>query len=177
MKLNNQDSVKILIIRFSSLGDIILLSPAFREAKKVFPKAEITFMTSKEFGSVHSQNPHLKKTYLLDRKNGITEIFAARKFIKEQKFDIVFDAHSSLRSILIRSAYKKSKNFSVPKRIIKRYLQIFLKKKLKSKIFINQSIRVLWTGKNGMAISHFYNFTEIKHYQFLTHIANNIEIV
>ena len=144
MKLNNQDSVKILIIRFSSLGDIILLSPAFREAKKVFPKAEITFMTSKEFGSVHSQNPHLKKTYLLDRKNGITEIFAARKFIKEQKFDIVFDAHSSLRSILIRSAYKQSKTFSVPKRIKQRYMQIFFKKKLESKIITQRQAYLSW---------------------------------
>ena len=161
MKLNNQDSVKILIIRFSSLGDIILLSPAFREAKKVFPKAEITFVTSKEFGSVHSQNPHLKKTYLLDRKNGITEIFAARKFIKEQKFDIVFDAHSSLRSILIRSAYKKSKNFSVPKRIIKRYLQIFLKKKLKSKIINQRQAYLSWLDSFEFKSSQKQENTEI----------------
>ena len=97
---NSKKLVKILIIRFSSLGDIILLSPVFRETKKVFPNAEITFMTSTEFGSVHSQNPYIDKTYLLDRKGGIVEIFVARKFIKEQNFSIVFDAHSSLRIFL-----------------------------------------------------------------------------
>ena len=128
----------------SSLGDIILLSPVFREAKKAFPKAGITFVTSNEFASVHSQNPYIEKTYLLDRKGGIAEIFAARKFIKKQKFDIVFDAHSSLRSLLICFGVRKDKIFFVPKRIKQRYLQIFFKKKTKSKIITQRQAYLSW---------------------------------
>ena len=139
IKINNQNPLKILIIRFSSLGDIILLSPVFREAKKAFPKAGITFVTSNEFASVHSQNPYIEKTYLLDRKGGIAEIFAARKFIKKQKFDIVFDAHSSLRSLLICFGVRKDKIFFVPKRIKQRYLQ-FSKRKQKAKLLLQNSL-------------------------------------
>ena len=149
IKTNSKKLVKILIIRFSSLGDIILLSPVFRETKKVFPNAEITFMTSTEFGSVHSQNPYIDKTYLLDRKGGIVEIFVARKFIKEQNFSIVFDAHSSLRSFFICFTYKKFVNkqnrfFSVPKRSKERYMQIFLKKKPTSEIISQRKAYLAW---------------------------------
>ena len=77
----------------------------------------------------------LKKTYLLDRKGGIAEIFAARKFIK--KLDIVFDAHSSLRSLLICFGVRKDKIFFVP-------LQIFFKKKTKSKIITQRQAYLSW---------------------------------
>ncbi len=143
-KKNNQKLMKILIIRFSSLGDIILLSPVFRETKKAFRNAEITFMTSTEFGSTHSQNPYIDKTYLLDRKGGIAEIFAARRLIKEQKFNIIFDAHASLRSLLICFAYKGGQFFSVPKRNKERYMQIFLKKKPEEKIISQRQAYLTW---------------------------------
>ena len=50
---------KILIIRFSALGDLVLTTPIFRELKRIFPHAQITVLTSTGDGSVLNNNPHI----------------------------------------------------------------------------------------------------------------------
>lgn len=118
--------MKILIIRFSSLGDLILLSPIFREVKRAFPNATLSFITSQEFQMVHKDNPYLDYIYLFNRKGGVAEILGARKFIKQQKFDIIIDSHYSLRSFLIRFG-NKAKKYLYSKRRWERYSLIYFK--------------------------------------------------
>ena len=89
---------KILIIRFSSLGDIILVTPLFRETKRIFPDAQIDFLTAKEFGGICENNPHIRKQLLLDRKNSTESFHKILEIVKEEDYDLVLDAHRSLRS-------------------------------------------------------------------------------
>ena len=127
--------MKILVIRFSSLGDIILLSCIFREIKKQFSDANIVFMTSREFEDIYKKNPHIAKIYAFDRKDGVGELFRARRYLKQQKFDLVIDAHRSLRSYLVCFQNTKKKTV-VNKRTVSRYLQIYWKNKPKE--IVNQ---------------------------------------
>ena len=92
---------RVLIIRFSSLGDIILLTPLFREIHKHFPGVRIDFLTSTTFEGVCANNPNINRIIALDRKEGMT---ALNRFISENpkdRYDLVIDAHRSLRSRLL----------------------------------------------------------------------------
>ncbi len=92
---------RVLIIRFSSLGDIILLTPLFREIHKHFPGVQIDFLTSTTFAGVCANNPHINQIIALDRTKGIS---ALNRFISENPqdhYDLIIDAHRSLRSRLL----------------------------------------------------------------------------
>jgi ADP-heptose:LPS heptosyltransferase len=85
--------LKILVIRFSSIGDIVLCSPVLRCLKNAFPKTEIHFLTKKKFAGLLEFNPHLKKIHALDES-----LSALKQNLKEEEFDLIIDLHSSLRS-------------------------------------------------------------------------------
>lgn len=127
---------KILVIRFSSMGDIIYTTPVVRCLKLKFPDAEIHFLTKKEFKYIYDPNPYLTKLHLLQPKlaDTINEL-------KKEKFDLLIDLHNNLRTFLIKTAmrlpsstYKKdrinkwlalklkSKRFFSPKHLVDRYM-------------------------------------------------------
>lgn len=89
---------KILVVRFSSLGDIILLTPIFREIKKRFPEAEIDFLTSTTFSSICQNNPHINSILQYDRNDETKERSRISDLIRQNDYDLVLDAHCSLRS-------------------------------------------------------------------------------
>lgn len=95
------DVKRILVIRFSSLGDIILLTPLFREAKKRFGSAKLDFLTSTTFASVCQHNPYLDSIITLDRKRGRSELQKTAALIKTSAYDLILDAHASVRSRLL----------------------------------------------------------------------------
>ena len=57
--------MKILIIRFSSIGDIVLTTPIIRCVKKRWPHAEIHFLTKSKFKDVVKNNPYLTKVHTI----------------------------------------------------------------------------------------------------------------
>ena len=58
--------MKFLILRFSSIGDIVLTTPVMRCLKKKFPGAEIHYATKKAFHSIVRNNPYISKVHLLE---------------------------------------------------------------------------------------------------------------
>ncbi len=89
--------MKILILRFSSIGDIVLTTPVIRCLKKKFPDAEIHYATKKSFHSIVQHNPYLTKTHLL----GYSFMDLVSK-LKKEKFDYVIDLHHNQRTLLIK---------------------------------------------------------------------------
>lgn len=85
---------KVLIIRMSSIGDIVLCSPVVRCLKNIPGKeTEIHFLTKKKFATVVEHNPHIQKTYTFEKS--IREI---RKNLQSEQYDFVIDLHNNLRS-------------------------------------------------------------------------------
>ena len=85
--------MKILVIRFSSIGDIVLCSPVLRSLHQAFPSTEIHFLAKKKFYGLLEFNPHLKKIHALD--GALANI---RKQLESENFDLIIDLHHSLRS-------------------------------------------------------------------------------
>lgn len=89
---------KILIIRFSSIGDIVLTTPVIRGLHRQLG-AEVHFLTKPGFAGIVRSNPHIKKVHVLE------EDF--RKLIgtlRRERFDLVIDLHKNLRSLRVRLA-------------------------------------------------------------------------
>ena len=89
--------IKYLIIRFSSIGDIVLTTPVIRMLKTCRPQAEIHVVTKKKFAPVLASNPHIYKIHTLD--NNLIDLI---KELKYEHFDFVLDLHRNLRSWLIK---------------------------------------------------------------------------
>ena len=93
--------MKFLIIRFSSIGDIVLTTPVIRCLRKKFPDAGIYFLTKKRFASIVESNPYINKVITLD-----DDFDDTIDNLKEEKFDTVIDLHYNLRTLRIKQALK-----------------------------------------------------------------------
>lgn len=91
--------MRLLFIRFSAIGDIVLASPAFRCAKEQLPGVEIHLVTKHSMRAVTEANPYIDHFHYLAGDFGalITEL-------KAYKFDYIIDLHKNLRSFRIRAA-------------------------------------------------------------------------
>lgn len=112
---------KILIIRFSSIGDIVLTTPVIRCLKTKFPDAEIHYLTKQSFKGILETNPYLSKVYSFEKK--IQEI---SKELKEEKFDFVVDLHNNIRSLQLRKILMRP-SATVTKLNIKKFMLVKFK--------------------------------------------------
>ena len=83
---------KILIIRFSSIGDIVLTTPIIRCLKEQLG-AEVHFLTKNSFSSLLANNPNVGKVFGIEQK--IFEVLAA---LRRENYDFIIDLHNNLRS-------------------------------------------------------------------------------
>jgi len=85
--------MKFLILRFSSIGDIVLTSPVIRILANAKEKHEIHFLTKRKFRDTLIHNPYLNKLYTFEKE--ITEVTTE---LKGENYDYIIDLHSNLRS-------------------------------------------------------------------------------
>lgn len=93
---------KILVIRFSSIGDIVLTSPVIRCLKKQIPETEIHFITKKAFAAIAENNPYIDKVFQIE--HNVAEVLPA---LKAEKYDFIIDLHKNLRSFRVIIALKR----------------------------------------------------------------------
>ncbi|OGB98796.1 hypothetical protein A2V82_07990 [candidate division KSB1 bacterium RBG_16_48_16] len=122
----NKQPQKILVIRLSSIGDILLASPLLRLLKKRFPGAELSFLVKKKFLEAISTNKHVDRVISLDTTAGLPELMRIRSFIKRQNFDLILDIHNNFRSLFLRTGIGADV-FSYPKFRWQRFLLIRFK--------------------------------------------------
>ena len=88
---------KFLFIRFSSIGDIVLTTPAIRCLKMQLPGAEVHFLTKRSFKAVTEANPYIDQFHYYD--NNLIELMAQ---LKKENFDLVIDLHKNFRTSIIK---------------------------------------------------------------------------
>ena len=94
-------SKKILIIRFSSIGDIVLSTSFLLTIKTLFPKSEVHFLTLDRFSSILENQPNVDRLIVLNSKSGYKDLLGLNNIIKKSNYDKIFDLHSSIRSLTI----------------------------------------------------------------------------
>lgn len=94
----------ILLVRLSSLGDIVLTSPAIRAVRQHFPQARISMLVAKQSADLLTENPHLDEVIMFDRKAGNKNTGEMRRVIRllrERHFDLAIDFQRKFRTSLI----------------------------------------------------------------------------
>ncbi len=114
---------KVLIIRFSSLGDIILTTPLIRSLKKQYQNLTIHYLLKDKYYNALEFNPYLDKIILFNNSQSVSD---TRSIIKNERYDYLIDLHSSLRSSLIAFGLG-IKVFRVKKPRIKKILLVKFK--------------------------------------------------
>jgi lipopolysaccharide heptosyltransferase II len=119
---------KILIIRFSSIGDIVLASPLIRILHKRFPASQIDFIVQKQYAELLRYHPDLNFIHEFDTEGGFSELCRLAGKIRNEKYDLIIDIHNSLRSRFIRYLSNAVKVAVINKRIIARTILVKTKK-------------------------------------------------
>lgn len=121
-----------LIIRFSSIGDIVLTTPIVRALRLTYPEAKISFLVKENFKVVIADNPLIDEILLYKNHEQTVALLMHRKW------DQVIDLQTNLRSRRLKIALNWRKNYSsFPKLNILKWLQVQLKLKVLPK---NKSI-------------------------------------
>jgi len=111
----------ILIVRFSSIGDIILTTPVVRCIRKAYPGAKISFLTKKEYAPLVSGNADISEVIAFDKQSGLPELI---RLLRDQNIDWFVDLHNNLRSNLIRILLRFPEVSSYHKQTLRRHLLV-----------------------------------------------------
>lgn len=145
--------MKILVIRFSSMGDIIYTTPVVRCLKTQLPNAEVHFLTKPAFKYIYDNNPYLDKLLLL--KPTLSETI---RDIKAEGYDYIIDLHNNLRTSIIklRTGIKSS---SYKKQPISKWLSLKFRLKLVEPIHLVErylkAVKFLGVINDGKPIDYY----------------------
>ena len=121
---------KFLIIRFSSIGDIVLTTPVVRCLKKQVPDAEIHYLTKDSFRSVVEHNPYIDKLHVLAHS---WELMIEE--LRTEDYDYIIDLHHNTKTLRVKNVLKK-KSFSFYKLNIQKYFYTAFKINMLPKVHI-----------------------------------------
>ena len=145
--------MKILVIRFSSMGDIIYTTPVVRCLKKQLPGAEVHFLTKPAFRYIYDNNPYVDQLLLLQ-----STLSATIEEIKANRYDYIIDLHNNLRTTLIklRTGVKSS---TYNKQSIRKWLSLKFKLKLVPPVHLVErylkTVKFLGVKNDGEPIDYY----------------------
>ncbi len=112
--------VNILIIRLSSIGDIILTTPLLRSLREHFPLATISFVIKERYADLLANCPHIDNLISFDSNRGFAELRKLKRKIRGLKPDILLDIHRNWRSFYLRAGIGAKYTGSYRKQILYR---------------------------------------------------------
>jgi len=145
--------MKLLVIRFSSIGDIVLTTPVLRCIKQQRPDIELHMATKSAFRAVVAHNPYIDRIhYLEDDLNVLTEE------LKKEKFDYVADLHNNLRTARVKRALDTEAH-AFPKLNVRKWLLVNFKlhlmpdKSIVERYF--ETVKPLGIRNDGQGLDYF----------------------
>lgn len=156
---------KILIIRFSSIGDIVLTTPVVRCIRKCYPDAQLHVLTKASYRSIYAPNPYVDKVFELS--SNMKELVA---LLQEEHYDFVVDLHKNWRSLRVRMALR-CPSASFPKLDFKKFLYTKLKiGKLPQVHIVDRyfkAVEKLGVKNDGQGLDFFFNEGDEMHFEDL----------
>ncbi len=145
---------KFLIIRFSSIGDIVLTTPVIRCLRNKFPEAEIHFLTKHSFRNILDHNPYINKIHTLGDS---FELMLHELEVEE--YDYIIDLHHNLRTLRIKRHLKNVKSVSFNKLNVEKFvLTNFKINTLPKKHIVDrnlETVKSLGVVNDGMGLNYF----------------------
>lgn len=119
---------KILIVRLSSIGDIVLTTPVIRALRLRFPDVQIDFLVKLQFASLLENNPNISNIIPFDSGSGFKGLLKLRNRITSEKYDWFIDLHRSLRSRFLSAFGGFNLKTTYNKQLFNRFMLIRFKK-------------------------------------------------
>ncbi len=94
---------KFLIIRLSSIGDIIQCMSVIGGIKRRFPDAAIEWIAREDMAGVLAIDKRIDKVYPFARKGGLKGLLALARKLRTNRYDYIYDAHSNIRSSILKA--------------------------------------------------------------------------
>ncbi|HXX63281.1 MAG TPA: glycosyltransferase family 9 protein [Bacteroidota bacterium] len=116
---------KTLVIRLSSVGDIVLSSPLLRSLHRHFPDCQIDFLVKSEYADLVRHNAHVARVLEFPPRGTLGDVIRMRRTVQQSRYDLIIDIHDSIRSRLIAAGARDL--CRVNKRKIARTLLILFK--------------------------------------------------
>ena len=125
-----KETKRILIIRLSSLGDVILTTPVVAALKAKFPRSELFFLTKARYSDLLRNDPRISSLVEFDpvgRHRGLSGFMSLISELRSHDFDLLIDLHANLRSFVLRRLVKSRVKLKYCKRWLRRWLMVHLK--------------------------------------------------
>ncbi len=131
---------KILVIRFSSLGDVLLSTPLLHQLREKYPRAQIDFLVRSDYAELLRYNPNISNLIEFNNRTGFNGLRDIRKRIQWAGYDVIIDIHRNLRSRFIclginRFFRKRTRILKVRKNQIIRFLLVKFKINLYRRLY------------------------------------------
>ncbi|MFL3004817.1 MAG: glycosyltransferase family 9 protein [Candidatus Neomarinimicrobiota bacterium] len=111
---------KILIVRFSSIGDIVQSTSPLKTIRNAFPDFRITFLTLSSYAPLLEMHPDIDSLLFIKRKQSLKKLLEVRKYLLEERFQFIYDLHNSIRSNILTYGISK-KIYRIKKPRLKRF--------------------------------------------------------
>ena len=103
--------MRILLIKQTSLGDVLHSTAQVRAIRRAFPNCRITFLTSTTAYDIYRYSPHINKIILFDRYGikrnwlnhpiqTIKHIFRTIQEVRVEKYDLAIDLQGRWKTII-----------------------------------------------------------------------------
>jgi ADP-heptose:LPS heptosyltransferase len=147
--------LKILVVRFSSIGDIVLTTPILRCIKQQLKDVELHYVTKHNFLSVIDNNIYVDKVFAI--KDSLKDVIPQ---LKKENYDYVIDLHHNVRTLRLKTALGK-KSFSFNKLNWEKFLIVNFKKNKLPPIHIVdryfETVQSLGVKNDGKGLDYFIN--------------------
>ena len=145
--------MKILIIRFSSIGDIVLTTPVIRCLKQQLPEVEIHYLTKTSYKAVLEANPYIDKLHFLQ-----DDLQAVIPQLQQEDFAYVIDLHHNLRTMRVKKALGRQ-SFSFNKLNVQKFILTTIKLNVLPNVHIvdryMHTVQSLGVKNDGRGLDYF----------------------
>lgn len=144
---------KILIIRFSSIGDIVLTTPVIRCVTGQISNAEIHYLTKEQYRPLLEGNPHIQKIFTI--RHNLGDVIP---LLRREKYDFIVDLHHNYRSLITRIALLRPSG-TFPKKNIEKWMLVHWKINRMPGVHVVDryflAVRKLRVINDGLGLDHF----------------------
>ena len=152
--------MKFLIIRFSSIGDIVLTTPVVRCLKQQIENAEVHYLTKASFRNIADSNPHIDKVHVLDN-----DFDSLIEKLRVENYDHIIDLHHNLRTLKVKKALKTVPSVSFNKLNVQKWLFTGLKINVLPNIHIvdryMETVKKFGVRNDGKGLDYFIPKSDI----------------
>ncbi|MBD2755490.1 glycosyltransferase family 9 protein [Spirosoma validum] len=110
--------VKILVLQFASIGNVVLTTPVVRCLKKQLPNVEVHYCTKDAYRSIIAYNPHIAKSHYLTGS-----VYTLIRQLRAERFDYVIDLQNNVATNVIKLALG-ARSYSIERQSVRQWLYV-----------------------------------------------------